>query len=223
MKLLVGLTMALAPVKAAACSIALMFSVDASGSINSDEWLLQTEGLAFALEDPDIAQLLVARQARLSVFQWSGGGQQDFTIPWTTITDHSARESFAQSVATLPRRWTDGSTDIAGALSKMPAHFASLRCSRLVIDLSGDGLDNGQGGALEAPRSRLGEAGITLNALAIEPTNPSAHLGYKSLGDYYRNNVIVGDGAFAEQAEGYVDYPRAIRMKLRRELLGPVS
>ena len=54
------------PGPALACSFALMFSVDASGSINSDEWRLQTEGLAEALDDPDIGALLVAQQLKKS-------------------------------------------------------------------------------------------------------------------------------------------------------------
>ena len=34
---------------------------------------------------------------------------------------------------------------------------------------------------------------------------------------YFFENVIWGDGAFVETADGFEDYPRAIRAKLRRE------
>jgi len=47
--------------------------------------------------------------------------------------------------------------------------------------------------------------------------------GFKSLDIYYRGNVIVGKGAFVQAADGYRDYPRAIRLKLLTELGLPVS
>ncbi len=206
-----------------ACQMALMFGVDASGSINSDEWQLQTGGLADALLEPEIAQIIVGQQAYLSAFQWSSAAEQEFSQPWQRITDQSALASFAAQIRARPRRWSEGHTAIGSAMIKMGAEFAPVaQCRRRVIDLSGDGTQN-DGDNLEGARGLLSALGVTLNGLAIEPWNKMEVAGFKSLDIYYRTRVIVGRGAFVQAADGYRDYPRAIRLKLIKELTQPLS
>ena len=60
-------------------------------------------------------------------------------------------------------------------------------------------------------------AGVTVNAIAIE-LDASA----SALTGYFRRFVITPDG-FAITARGLPDYPRAIRLKLLRELTKAVS
>lgn len=218
----VALLLVCAPVQAAACAFALLLSIDASGSIDSGEWGLQTGGLAAALRDPEVAHFLVTRDVRLAVFQWSGEAEQDLTIGWTAIPDEGALERFAGRVAALPRRWDTGTTAIATALGAMAPIMAASGCARQVIDVSGDGESN-EFLQIEGPRQALGAAGVTVNALAIEPEGINWFLNYKNLADYYKHKVIIGPGAFVEPAEGHGDYPRAIRDKLRREVLEPIG
>ena len=220
--LAVAMVCAALPLRASACALALMFSIDASGSVDSVEWRLQTEGLAAALMEPEVAHFLINRDVRLSLYQWSGEEEQDFTIPWTAIGDAPSLAAFAARVAALPRRWTTGTTALATAMTGMAPLVADTGCARQVIDISGDGESN-EFRDLEGPRGVLGAAGITVNVLAIEPEDPFQHLRYKSLSDYFKHRVIVGPGAFVEPAEGFEDYPRAIREKLRREVVEPVS
>ena len=216
------LALLLFPLQAAACSFALLLSMDASGSIDSREWQLQTGGLAAALTDPEVAHFLVHRDVRLAVHQWSGAPEQDLTIGWTAIPDEAALQAFAAEVAALPRRWSSGMTAIATALETMAPVMASSGCRRQVIDVSGDGESN-EYLDIEGPRRTLGAMGVTVNALAIEPEGIDWFLNYKSLADYYQHKLIIGPGAFVEQAEGYDDYPRAILQKLRREVLEPLG
>ena len=100
--------------------------------------------------------------------------------------------------------------------------IAASGCARRVIDISGDG-ENNEFLAIEGPRQALGAAGVTVNALAIEPDGINWYLNYKNLADYFKHKLIVGPGAFVEQAAGHADYPRAIRDKLRREVLEPIG
>ena len=208
---------------AMACEVALMFGIDVSGSINADEWRLQTQGLADALLEPEIAHVIVTTNATLSAFQWSGSDQQDLTVPWQRISTHAQLGKFADAIRALPRHWLFGKTSIAPALTKMHAAFTpDPGCRRRVIDFSGDGVDNGEGD-LPAVRAAIGNAGIIINGLAIEPEDYYAVKGYKSLDTYYRSEVIIGRGAFVQAANGYADYPRAIRKKLLAELVKPAS
>lgn len=213
---------ALMPGPAQACALALMFSLDASGSVDSAEWGLQTGGLAAALSDAEVAHFLVSRDVRVSVYQWSGETQRDFTIPWAPIGSQVALNDFAARVAKLPRRWSTGTTALATALKHKAPLMAASGCERRVIDISGDGESN-EYLDLEGPRQALGVAGVSVNVLSIEPEDPFQHLRYKSLADYYKARVIVGPGAFVEPAEGFEDYPRAILDKLRREILEPIG
>jgi len=57
--------------QATACEVALALTIDVSGSIDPDEYALQMNGLAKALEDPTVADALVAAKANLLVMQWS--------------------------------------------------------------------------------------------------------------------------------------------------------
>lgn len=220
---LLALAWSVMTLPAKACQTALMFAIDVSGSINEEEWRLQTDGLADALLDPDISILLIGRGVSLSAFQWSGDVQQDFTLPWTDIRTKADLKVFSEHVRTLPRQWSKGKTAIGTAMATMARLFGPVQhCARKVIDLSGDGVSN-EGLALPGARATIGSRDITLNGLAIEPLDRNEVTGFKSLDVYYRLNVIVGEDAFVQAANGYRDYPRAIRLKLLKELAGHIS
>jgi len=116
----------------------------------------------------------------------------------------------------LPRAWRNFSTAIGDALLKAGNSFADVPyCKRRVIDVSGDGKSN-EGFEVEAARTALIARGIVINGLAIEGSE-------QDLRTYFKNSVIGGHGAFALSAEGYSDYPRAIRRKLLEEITKPVG
>jgi Ca-activated chloride channel family protein len=78
-----------------------------------------------------------------------------------------------------------------------------------VIDLSGDGPSN-EGPSPPSAKPQLSALGVTVNALAIEESEPD-------LTAYFYENVIHGEGAFVITASGFEDYPDRIRRKLMRE------
>ena len=202
---------------AAACETALLLAIDVSGSIDRGEYALQVQGLAAALQTPEIAEDLLRDQVALSVLQWSGLGRQEMVIPWQRMLSARALDTFQQRVATLPRAFTGSDTAVGEALSfAIPQFQAVGDCRRKVIDVSGDGPENA-GFTVGQARSEAQRKGIEINAIAIEDMGASAPIS-----SLYRNWVITKDG-FVMTARGLGDCPRAIRAKLLRELIKPVG
>ena len=201
---------------ALACETALVLAVDVSGSISDREYVLQINGIADALGDPDILAALVEGQDALAMVQWSGGGRQTVAMPWAVLTTADQVAGFAEMIRALPRPWNTA-TAIGEAIQVSLAQFADVpQCHRQVIDVSGDGVEN-DGMTLAAARAEAEAAGVTVNGLAIEVGG-----GVSLLTDYYRDHVITG-GGFVMTAHGIQDFPRAIHAKLLRELTKPVS
>ncbi|MGR3468240.1 MAG: DUF1194 domain-containing protein [Shimia sp.] len=199
--------------QAKACSLALLFAVDVSGSVDPSEYRIQMDGLAAALRDPAVAGALVEGQAALALMQWTGGGRQRVTLDWTRIENADALERFARAVEGDRRIWRNFSTAIGEALEVGTATMARApACARRVIDVSGDG-DNNEGVGPRSARRGLEHAGITVNALVIEDATAGDLTGY------FFEHVITGPNAFVETANGFAEYPAAIRRKLLREVV----
>ncbi len=205
---------ALLPVKAVACNVALALTVDVSASISPTEYLLQMNGLADALEDPEVSSAIIANQAALSLVQWSGAGRQTVSLRWRRMGTEADLVSFARDVRQTGRVWSVFSTAIGDALMYTARTFEEVSdCERYVIDVSGDGLSN-EGVDVELARDTVVAAGITVNGLAIETS-------ILHLEDYFHRRVVGGPGAFVERAANYDDYGRAIRQKLLAEIIKP--
>jgi Ca-activated chloride channel homolog len=200
-----------APVYSYACDLALLLAVDVSGSIDSNEFRIQMDGLADGLRDPIVSDALVRAQAKIMLAQWTGSGRQQVTIPWTAVNSFEELEAFAGKVQNDPRLWRNFSTAIGEALAYSMKEFELVpECPRHLIDLSGDGFSN-EGTEPAVLRAQLRAANITVNAIAIEESEPE-------LTAYFYENVIAGDGAFVMSASGFDDYPASIRKKLLREV-----
>ncbi len=211
---LIGTLCLTQPVRA--CQLALALLVDVSGSIDPNEYRFQMQGLADALEDPQIAHSLLQAQAALMVMQWSGTGEQEISIPWQRMLSERALQRFINRVRATPRRWSNSKTAIGDAVGAARATFPMVAdCTRRVIDVSGDGQTNA-GGDVSFQRGLARADGITINGVAIDRVG-------KSITQFYRNHVIIGPDSFVLTSEGYSDYPRAIAAKLFREIVRPGS
>ncbi len=196
---------------ALACDLALALAVDVSGSVDSSEYRIQMDGLAAGLRDPVVSEALVRGQAQVMLVQWTGESRQRVTIPWTKIDSFIALEKFADQVAQDPRVWRNFSTAIGEALEATLLRFDEVaECRRLLIDISGDGVSN-EGVEPTQIHGLLKDRGVTVNAIAIEESEPD-------LTAYFFENVIFGEGAFVVSASGFADYPERIRKKLLREV-----
>ncbi len=203
-------------VTARACDVALVLTVDVSGSIDPSEYELQMSGLAEALEDAAVADALVASKAKIALVLWSGASRQEVSIGWQSMTDVEAVEAFAVEVRQIARPWRNFSTAIGEMLAVSYGMLRNVKCKRHVIDVSGDGVSN-EGQDPGGVRDALVAGGVHINGLAI------LGAGGDDLVRYYEKHVIGGPNAFVYSATGYDDYPRAIRRKLLDEVTEPVS
>ncbi|WP_425100613.1 DUF1194 domain-containing protein [Tropicibacter sp. S64] len=195
---------------AAACQTALILAMDVSQSVDAGEFRLQIDGLALALQDPDIVDTLVRDEIALSVVQWSGADLQQVSLDWTPMRSALHVANFAAQVRGLDRAFQLSDTAPAEAIGFALRHFARAPdCHRHVIDVSGDGTPNA-GADVRQMRQRAQRAGVTINGLAIEG------LGV-AVTNFYRRHLVTRDG-FVETARGHRDYARAIREKILREI-----
>ena len=212
----IALALCLAP-PAFACDTALLLAIDISGSIDAGEYALQVQGLADALDDPAVAEILERGQVALSVVQWSGVGRQALVLPWRRMLSGDDVSRFAAAARSLPRAFTASDTAVGEAISFALAQFPAVAdCKRQVIDISGDGPENA-GYTVAQARSAAQAQGVEINAIAIEDMGPSSPITA-----FYSRLVVTKDG-FVMTARGLQDYPRAIRAKILRELEKPAT
>lgn len=219
MRLLLTLILTILPLPAAACGLALVLAVDVSGSVDQREYRIQMDGLAAALRDGIVVDALIDQEAQVSLIQWSGSSRQEVSVPWTRLTRVADVYRLADAIEAAPRRWRNYSTAIGEALALAIKAFEDLEktitCDRRVIDVSGDGVSN-EGPPPQSMRQVLRQAGISVNALAIEEEG-------EDLTAYFYENLIDGEGAFVITANGFQDYPAQIRRKLQRETTKQLS
>lgn len=201
---------------ARACELALVLAVDISGSVDQREYDIQMQGLAAALRDGIVVDALLQQKAMVTLIQWTGSSRQRQTIPWTKLQTDQDVADLAERIGTDTRVWRNFSTAIGEALIAAERALTEVpECSRMVIDVSGDGISN-EG---VDPRSRheaLKEMGVTVNALAIETDETD-------LTGWFYENLILGEGAFVITANNFDDYPRQIKRKLQRETTKQLS
>ncbi|MES2915172.1 MAG: DUF1194 domain-containing protein [Pseudomonadota bacterium] len=201
----------------AACRLALVLAVDVSRSVDAQDYVIQTDGLAAALQDRAVREAIFGPegQVALAIYYWSGRGTQDLIQPWVILDSPEALDAAIWAVRRTPRPSSRLATALGDALRYGAGLMAEAPdCARKVIDVAGDGRNN-EGISVARTYEREDFTGITVNGLAV---------GEHEAGivDYYRTEVIRGPGAFVETAARQTDYPAAIRRKLLRELQSPM-
>jgi hypothetical protein len=194
--------------------LALVLAVDVSASVTDDRYALQRYGFAAAFRSDAVIEAIGSggrRAIAVTLVEWSGPSSQRQVIGWTIIDGAASGRAFGAALEEAPRAFSDF-TSISGALdySVLVLRTSGLDAQRRVIDVSGDGANN-SGRALADAREAALAAGITVNGLAILGNEPG-------LDDYYRDNVIGGDGAFMLVAQDYAAFSQAILRKLVREI-----
>jgi hypothetical protein len=200
---------------AAACRQALALGLDVSGSVDAREYRLQLDGVAGALEDPEVVMALLAlpdAPVTLTVFEWSGPQSHRIVLPWQTMAGEADVAAVAARLRATQRGTMDPSTAIGAAKGFGAALLAEQSgCWRRVLDLSGDGESN----TGQRPQD-LRPDGITINGLVVSGSADANGIG--ALSSYYRAYVIQGPEAFVETALGFEAFEAAMVRKLKREL-----
>ncbi|MDF1721735.1 MAG: DUF1194 domain-containing protein [Minwuia sp.] len=197
--------------------VAIVLAIDASSSVDAQEYLLQMGGVAYAISDPSVQAVIAAGRNRaiaLTVVTWSGARDQTVLLPWTRIDSAPAAKRVADSLLAAPRIYTIGGTAIGAALSYALLLFDQLPWAtpRKVIDVSGDGRNN-HPPLIRSLRPEVERRGVTINGLPV--TNNDS-----GLARYYRDVVISGFGAFIVPTYSFETFPEAFRVKLMREIRG---
>lgn len=196
-------------------AVELVLALDSSASMDRAEFELQLSGLAAAFREPEVLEALNRlgpKGVAVAVTQWGGDGEAKVIVPFTRLVSARDARAFGFRVSRARRAFLASTTSIATAIEHgveilLRNGFAG---ERRVIDVSGDGIDNG-GQDLNAARDLALSSGVVVNGLPIDADAVG-------LSTYYREHVIIGTDSFIEPASGFEDYARAIREKLIREL-----
>lgn len=222
---------------------ALILAVDVSDSVDAERYRLQMEGIAQALEDPGVIGTITGgAQGRilLSLVTWSD--RAELAMPWELIGSERDARRVAETVRRLPQK-TGEFTCVSRMLEMVRDAVVSDipgRAFRVVLDVSGDGIDNCRDAA-EADRERdlLVAAGVQINGLPIivkgenEVVGSGAYrapgfgLGGMRIGPgthqttldaWYLDHIVGGPAGFLVQANGFEDFGRAFRQKFVSEI-----
>ena len=201
----------------AECRLALALAVDVSRSIDVDDYGIQTEGLARALENAEVRDAIFKGdgEVALAIYYWSGRGYQDLIQPWLLLETPADLDAAIATVRRTPRPDAPLATALGDALKyASDLIYDAPACGRQVLDVAGDGRNN-EGISVAHAYEDADFTGITVNALAVGEHEAD-------LVDYFTSELIRGPGAFVELAPEQRDYPQAILRKLLRELGDPM-
>jgi hypothetical protein len=217
----------LAPASAAEpVDLLLVLASDVSRSVDHPKFMLQREGYAAAVSNPEVLDAIRSGphgKIAISFVEWSGFGAQKLVVGWSMIDGSATARRFGDQLVELPRSFADR-TSISGGIEFSMQQFegAPFEAARRTIDVSGDGTNNA-GRDVTLARDEALAKGITINGLVIlsdrqmpwnaEHTNPPG-----GLEKYYRDNVIGGPGAFVLVAEDFQSFGRAIIKKMIAEI-----
>lgn len=193
----------------------LVLAIDSSSSVDMDEYYLQLEGYAAAFRHPELLKAIASgsnKAIAVTLFEWSGIGQQTVNFPWRRLEDAAGLEAFATELASAPRLVLGGETAIGDAIDFALTLFdqGEFEGGRRVVDVSGDGVSN-RGRPVNAARDDAVFQGVTINGLAVLNEEPEVEA-------HYRRHVVGGPGAFVVAARDYSDFADVILKKLIREI-----
>ncbi|MCM0021151.1 MAG: DUF1194 domain-containing protein [Tagaea sp.] len=217
-----GLGLLTTPALAQAPEVDLLLVLlnDGSGSIDADEYRLQREGTASALEHPQVLAAIARMRHRaiaVAYGEWGTPGAPEAILPWTRIAGPEDAAAFADRLIEAPRRFQSyNAIGDALAMATEMIRAAPFRAPRATIDLAGDGPDMRSLMPAPVARDRAVALGITINALAIQAEGAFTRAG--PLREHYEANVIGGPNAFVVPARDRADFAHAIFNKLIREI-----
>ena len=215
---------------------ALLVSVDVSNSVDNDRYKLQMEGIAKALEDPGVIDAIISGPnggILFAMVTWAD--RPALSLPWIKITSKEEALAVAAKVRKLPLaggEFTCMTKMLRSANDKIVPQIPA-KALRIVIDVSGDGIDNCNAEEpITAVRDELVANGVTINGLPIlEGANAggatandkpadAALADPVGLEEWFKTHVKGGNGSFVLSANGYGDFARAIRQKFVIEISG---
>lgn len=224
---------------------ALVMAVDISQSVDESRYRLQMEGIAQALEDPDVIRVITSGPRHTILFTLVGWADRaKVLLPWTWIASASDAAAVAKMLRSLPS--SSGEYTCLGRMLKYLADVTlypvPVKADRVVVDVSGDGPDNCTSvDYVRQQRDRLVAEGVIINGLPILEDGSEREIerwnrapgstqqefplpskeDARTLTRWYERYVMGGEGSFVITAAGYEDFARAIRRKFIQEIAWP--
>jgi hypothetical protein len=242
----IGAALAAAPVssgsRASAVEVdtALILAVDVSNSVDETRYKLQMEGIARSLTDEGVLSAIMSGQhggILISLVFWAE--KAEVAMDWQIIRNAEDAAHVADLMRALPLK-TGEFTCMSRMLEFVGDRIVddiSAKTKRVVLDVSGDGIDNcRQEEESRRERDALVAKGVTINGLPIivkgendivgsgayrapgfgMATGPDTH--ETTLDRWYTKNVIGGRSGFVLKANGFEDFGRAFRQKFVSEI-----
>jgi hypothetical protein len=179
----------------------IITAVDISESIDSWAAAIEIDGMAQAIQAPEILQAIrngPHGRIGFAIFAWRDGAYPEL-VSWSVIASGADARAVARRLAAGFQAFLAAEgpqpapephmTDLSGAIDHAAVLLltAPFAAGRSVLNVIGNGWDNVGEGPQRA-RDRIVAQGVTVNGVV---------LGYDpGLLDYYRNTVIGGPGAF---------------------------
>jgi hypothetical protein len=215
-----------AATRAQPVDLLLVLAADVSRSVDHQKFMLQREGYAAAVSNPQVLDAIRSGahgKIALNFVEWSGVGAQKIVIDWTIIDGPGTARRFGDQLVEAPRSFADR-TSISGGIEFAMTQLkrSPFKSTRRTIDISGDGTNNA-GRDVRIARDEAVAAGVTINGLVIlsqnqVPWNPEHTNPPGGLEKYFRDNVIGGPGSFVVVADGFESFGKAIIKKMIAEI-----
>lgn len=206
--------------------VALVLLSDVSRSVDDSEFRLEKQGYAEAFRDQRVVDAIAGGPAgaiAVAYVEFAGAEEVSTVLDWRTARTASDAQALAHDIEAAPRSaW--GRTSISAGIDHSVSLLSeiSVEPTRRVIDVAGDGTNNG-GRDVQAARDDALAKGITINGLAIINENP-ANLAYAhvqppgGLPAWYQANVTGGPGSFVLEVHSFQAFKDAMVRKLLSEI-----
>ncbi len=182
-------------------------TIDGSGSMDADEFKLQTDGLASAIENPTVVPQ--DGTVTFSLVQFSSSARVEITP--TRIDGQATANWIAGKIRAISQ--LSGGTNIPSAIDLCSQQF-KFNSDKQVIDISTDG-ENTEGGSPSVASDRSITRGVdVINALGIGDSIDQTQL--KSMVRPQPAHIFPQDG-FVLVTPSFIEYANAIKSKLAAE------
>jgi hypothetical protein len=205
----------------------LVLANDTSGSVYQGDLMRRRDAYRAAMTHPRVLHAVQSgpfRRIAVAYVEWSGDKKQRLLVDWMIIDGPRTAALFSARMSGVRYRSFAGGTAIGSALDFCVGIIkrAPFVAERAVIDISGDGTDNGERDVQRA-RDDAVRQGIVINGLPTardEPTfwDPTHTHPPGGLPAYYRNNVAGGPGSFVVPVDGRDLFRDAILKKFIAEI-----
>ena len=213
----------LADTALAQCRHALILALDVSASVTWSEYRMQQIGLADALRDEEVVDLILFdpdRPVSLLAFEWAGQTGQNLITDWSLLRSRADVLALADRIEAFQGSRRSFRTATGSALNFSHDQFKrGPICDRRTIDVSSDGKSNIGVKPKEIYATGAFDS-IIVNTLSIGDAlyEKGAFQQNLEMFEYFQSQVNHGPGSFTIEARGIADFSNAMKRKLIREL-----